>query len=161
MSSAAGSFVRNIESIIRRIIDPYVPAFEQATVTSVVGSPNRSVTVQRVGAASPDTAYARILGSYIPKVGDVVLCARAGVGVLVVLGQIASQCVDRYFVSAEQTGIGTEQNITHGLGVTPRFVFGAFTGGTTVTSMVEGAHDATNVKITVTSGAKFRILAFV
>ena len=64
------------------------------------------------------------------------------------------------FISTEQTGTGSSQNIAHGLARAPSVVTFLFTGGTVVTSVVEGTHDATNVVITVTSGAKFKILAW-
>lgn len=67
------------------------------------------------------------------------------------------------FVSTEQTGTGAEQNVAHGLAAVPTFVAvyptdtaPAITG---VYTMTEGAHDATNVKVTVTSGKKFKVLA--
>ncbi len=64
------------------------------------------------------------------------------------------------FVSTEQTGTGSAQNIAHGLGRAPSIVLFGFTGGTVVTSVVEGTHDATNIIVTVTSGAKFKILGW-
>lgn len=68
------------------------------------------------------------------------------------------------FVSSEQTGTGSAQNIAHGLSRPPSLVFiaptdtaPATTGAFTVT---EGAHDSTNVVVTVTSGKKFKVLAW-
>lgn len=68
------------------------------------------------------------------------------------------------FKSTEQTGTGSSQNVAHGLGATPGLVIvyptdtapsttGAYT-------MAEGSHDATNVVVTVTSGKKFKVVAF-
>lgn len=69
----------------------------------------------------------------------------------------------KLFISSEQTGTGSSQNIAHGLGVTPWKVFVAPTDLTPATvgsySVVEGSHDATNVVVTVTSGKKFKVLA--
>lgn len=69
------------------------------------------------------------------------------------------------FVSTEQTGTGAPQNIAHGLAATPTKVFVAPTDLTPATvgsySVVEGAHDGTNIVVTVTSGKKFKVLAFV
>jgi len=66
------------------------------------------------------------------------------------------------FLSAELTGTGAEQSIAHGLGAVPSKVF-AFITGTPATyaacTITEGTHDATNIKITVTSGYKFRVFA--
>lgn len=68
------------------------------------------------------------------------------------------------FISAEQTGTGAPQNIAHGLGVAPTKVFGAPTDTSPVTvgvyTMTEGAHDAANVIVTVTSGKKFKVMAW-
>lgn len=67
------------------------------------------------------------------------------------------------FISTEQTGTGSSQNIPHGLGSTPSAVFVAPTDLTpsTVGSYVimEGVHDATNVKVTVTTSKKFKVIA--
>ena len=68
------------------------------------------------------------------------------------------------FVSAEQTGTGAAQNVAHGLGVAPTAVLVAPTDLTPATlgqySAVEGAHTATNVVVTVTSGKKFKVFAW-
>jgi hypothetical protein len=76
---------------------------------------------------------------------------------------IASTAVSQYvFASAEQTGTGGAQNIAHGLGVIPSAVLISVTddnGGVGFT-VVEGAHDATNVVVTVTASAKYKVLAF-
>lgn len=64
------------------------------------------------------------------------------------------------FVSDEQTGTGSAQTIAHGLGVTPSKVIIVPTnvpsGGYAVT---EGTHGTTNVSVTVTTGAKFKVVA--
>lgn len=67
------------------------------------------------------------------------------------------------FVSTEQTGTGSPQNVAHGLGVTPTLVLIAPTDTAPATAgdytVTEGSHDATNVVATVTSGKKFKVLA--
>lgn len=67
------------------------------------------------------------------------------------------------FVSTEQTGTGSAQNVAHGLGVIPNQVLVSFTelpaglaGGADV---AEGSHTTTNVVLTVTNGLKFKVLA--
>jgi hypothetical protein len=68
------------------------------------------------------------------------------------------------FKSTEQTGTGSSQNIAHGLGVTPGLVIVEVTDTSPSTAgvytMTEGTHDATNVVVTVTSGKKFKVIAF-
>lgn len=68
------------------------------------------------------------------------------------------------FVSAEQTGTGAAQNVAHGLGVAPSKVVVAPTDLSPATvgqyTVVQGAHDATNVIVTVTSGKKFVVMAW-
>lgn len=64
------------------------------------------------------------------------------------------------FTSTEQTGTSASQNIAHGLGSTPSLVWWApsgLSGG--ACTFVPGAHDATNVKMTVTTGEKFYVFA--
>lgn len=65
------------------------------------------------------------------------------------------------FTSTEQTGTGSSQNIAHGLGSAPSLVWWAVSdsGATGIYTAVPGVHDATNVKMTVTSGVKFYVFA--
>jgi hypothetical protein len=64
------------------------------------------------------------------------------------------------FTSTEQTGTGASQNIAHGLGSTPSLVWWAPSGlSGNACTFVPGAHDATNVKMTVTAGEKFYAFA--
>jgi len=64
------------------------------------------------------------------------------------------------FVSTEQTGTALSQSIAHGLGVVPSKVLVSATdtvsGAFTIT---EGAHDATDVFVTMTTGIKYKVLA--
>lgn len=66
------------------------------------------------------------------------------------------------FISAEQIGTGAEQEIAHGLGATPAFVFIALTefGAAENPNVSEGTHNSTNVKVTVASATvKFKVVA--
>lgn len=69
------------------------------------------------------------------------------------------------FVSTEQTGTGAPQNIAHGLGVIPSQVFASPTDLAPATvgeyTVTEGAHDATDVIVTVTTGKKFKVMALI
>jgi hypothetical protein len=64
------------------------------------------------------------------------------------------------FKSSEQTGSGSAQNIAHGLAVTPSLVivYPADSGDNYVAT--EGSHTSTNVVVTVTTGKKYRVVAF-
>ena len=79
--------------------------------------------------------------------------------------QLAAGAVTRakmaLFISTVQTGTGSSQSIAHGLGVTPTNVFVTFTGTTAAQAVTEGTHTSTNVVVTVTSGATFKVLAIV
>ncbi len=67
------------------------------------------------------------------------------------------------FVSTEQTGDGSAQNIPHGLGVIPAGVLIVPTDTAPATvgdyTSVQGVHDATNVIATVTTGKKYVVWA--
>jgi hypothetical protein len=66
-----------------------------------------------------------------------------------------------YFKSTEQTGDGTEQSIAHGLGRVPALVIVVPTNSsdTTAYTFVEGTHTSTNVLVTATTGAKYKVIA--
>jgi hypothetical protein len=70
----------------------------------------------------------------------------------------------KVFVSTEQTGTGAAQNVAHGLGAVPAAVLVAPTDLAPATAGVytvtEGTHTSTNVVVTVTSGKKFKVLAW-
>jgi hypothetical protein len=65
------------------------------------------------------------------------------------------------FLSGELTGNGGVQATAHGLGSTPVLVYAIpsnLSGGAYVVTY--GTHDATNVEATVTTGEKYRMVAF-
>ena len=65
------------------------------------------------------------------------------------------------FVSGEETGTGSEQDVAHGLGRVPTTVFPTVTDSNNAADhvFVEGTHDATNIKIQVESGTLFKVMA--
>lgn len=71
--------------------------------------------------------------------------------------------ITRRFISSEQTGTGSSQNVAHGLGVTPSKVIVSYTDLTPATAgsanVTYGTHTSTNVVVTVTSGKKFIVEA--
>lgn len=66
----------------------------------------------------------------------------------------------KVFKSSDLTGTGAAQNVAHGLGVVPGLVmvYPADSGDNYVAT--EGTHTSTNVVVTVTTGKKFRVVAF-
>lgn len=68
------------------------------------------------------------------------------------------------FVSTEQTGTGSAQNVAHGLAAVPAAVLVVPTDTAPATvgvyTAVEGSHTSTNVIVTVTSGKKFKVMAW-
>ena len=81
-------------------------------------------------------------------------------GCLVKDGRAAALATAAMTTSAEQTGTGAPQTVAHAIGATPSMFWVSWTeipvGGCSSTSV---SVDATNVTLTVTSGAKFRIHA--
>ncbi len=71
--------------------------------------------------------------------------------------QVAGRAKSLQFVSATITGNGSEQATAHGLGATPDQVVIIPQVG--VTSISEGAHDGTDVNVTVNNGGTYKILA--
>lgn len=63
--------------------------------------------------------------------------------------------------NAEVTATGSAQSIAHGLGVIPSKVFIILTefASNISVDVLEGTHTTSNVVVTVTSGAKFKVLA--
>jgi hypothetical protein len=67
----------------------------------------------------------------------------------------------KVFVSTEQTGNNNPQSVAHGLGVTPPLVLVVPTGvGAGGFDIAEGAHDATNVVVTVSAGTTYKVFAW-
>lgn len=71
--------------------------------------------------------------------------------------------VTQKFVSSEQTGTGSAQNVAHGLGVVPKRVYVVYTDLTPATAgsvnVTYGSHTSTNVVVTVTASKKFLVVA--
>jgi hypothetical protein len=68
---------------------------------------------------------------------------------------------------ASSTGTGSEQSIAHGLGSTPALVVaiptaghdGSGSPGTSAGTVSYGTHTSTHIKVTVTEGCTFRVVA--
>lgn len=84
--------------------------------------------------------------------------------IMIRLGQSAGagSSLSAPFMSAEVTGNGSAQSTAHGLGVAPArvaIVLTEFASNLNV-DVAEGTHTTTNVVVTVTNGAKYKILAW-
>lgn len=71
----------------------------------------------------------------------------------------------KVFVSTEQTATGSAQDVAHGLGAVPSKVLICVTelpdaAAETGFDVAEGAHDGTDVKVTITATVKFKVLAW-
>lgn len=79
-----------------------------------------------------------------------------------ITGSAGSVASTGYFLSAQQTGTGSSQNIAHGLGVTPNLVFAIpdDIGGGGVFAVSYGTHTSTNAVVTFSNGQKYRVVVF-
>ena len=110
------------------------------TVTSGSGAPsatepNGSVYL-RTNGSSASTLYVRVSGAWVPT-------------------------SPATFLSAEITGDGSAQSTAHSLATVPTLVFAIpsdITGG--AFAVAYGTHTTTNAIATVTTGEKYRIVAF-
>lgn len=124
-----------------------------------------AVTTAKFAAGAVDSAALGALSVVAGKIatGGVSASAQFAAGV-VDAPALAASAVQAtkiaFFKSSEQTGTGSSQNIAHGLSTTPGLVMvlpsKVNAAGDT---FVEGAHDATNAKVTAASGAKYFVIA--
>jgi len=70
-----------------------------------------------------------------------------------------NRIAQRVYQSGVRTGTGAEETIPHKLVGKPQIVLVVPTGASPATSLVEGAHDGTNVKVTVNTGGTYKVLA--
>jgi hypothetical protein len=93
--------------------------------------------------------------------GDAALAAS---GALTIGAGAVTKAKAKVFFSTEVTGTGSSQNVAHGLGVTPTAVLVAPTELAADLAAgydcAEGTHTSTNVVLTITSGAKVKVLAW-
>lgn len=82
-------------------------------------------------------------------------------GCLIKDGRAAALATASMFLSAEVTGNGAEQDTAHGFGAAPTLAYAVFTElDGNAADIAHGTHDATNCKFTVTTGQKYRVVAF-
>ncbi len=116
------------------------------TITSGSGAPSASEPngslYLRTGGAATTTLYARVSGAWVAVTASALPAASV-------------------FLSAELTGDGSAQSTAHGLATVPALVFAVpsdITGG--AFAVAYGTHTTTNAIATVTTGEKYRIVAF-
>ena len=80
-------------------------------------------------------------------------------GCLIKDGRAALLATAAMFTSTEQTGTGSSQNVAHGFGAAPSMWWAVPTDTTAGWVVSAASQDATNISITVTTGAKFRVYA--
>lgn len=80
-------------------------------------------------------------------------------GCLIKDGRAALLATAGMFSSTEQTGTGSSQNVAHGFGAAPSMWWAVPTDTTAGWVVSAASQDATNISITVTTGAKFRVYA--
>lgn len=127
---------------------------------------NGSTEVFRVDGSGNVSATGTVDAGSAGFVGDIIAESTAASGVtvdgcLIKDGRAAALATAGMFFSAEVTGNGSEQSTAHGLGAAPSLCFAFFTeltGG--AADIASGTHTATNALFTVTSGEKYRIVAF-
>ena len=86
-----------------------------------------------------------------------------GVGTTQLAAGAVTKAKTAMFVSAERVATGVAENIAHGLGGAPSVVFVSVTdtaAQVTGYTVAEGAHDGTNVVLTVTTGVKYKVMAW-
>lgn len=66
------------------------------------------------------------------------------------------------FVSGVRVGTGAQESIAHGLGTAPTLVLASIqdTNNLATVAITEGTHTATNVLITVTNTASYKLIAW-
>lgn len=82
-------------------------------------------------------------------------------GCLVKDGRVAGLATASFFMSEPVTGNGAAQNTAHGFGTIPTLTYAVpvdLTGG--VYAVIHGTHTTTNCIFTVTTGEKYRVVAF-
>lgn len=82
-------------------------------------------------------------------------------GCLIKDGRAEALATGAMFLSSEVTGNGSEQDTAHGFGAAPSLAYAVFTElDGNAADIAHGTHDATNCKFTVTTGQKYRVVAF-
>jgi len=163
--------------------DPAIEDTFEVGSQSVTPISNNAVTTAKINNLAVTTAKINDLAVTTGKLDDLsvtsgkiaALAVIAGkIGPLAVTGaEIAASTIAasklRMFVSTVQTGTGAAQNVAHGLSVVPSVVIiipvgghdGAGAAGTQFPTIVEGVHTGTNVVVTVSNGATFKVFAMV
>lgn len=166
METSTGNLVAARQVPIRRKgrlwvrVEGTIAIGDRPHVRCATGSGGSIMGVSRAAAVAGETRDCTMIGQF--RSANITDPNGVNVAVLEVdmtgptqinMGELAS------FTSTEQTGTGSSQNVAHGLPGTPRLAWWALSDLTAATvgqvAVVPGAHDATNLKFTVTTGKKF------
>ena len=146
-------------------------------VTTVASGSTATFATEGIFTITKNTGFALAVGDavywddtnkYITNVASsnamIGLCTKAAAsGDTSVQVKLHGAPVSRKFVSAEQTGTGSAQNVAHGLGVVPTFGQIQYSDLTPATAgsvnTTYGTHTTTNVVVTVTASKKFYVIA--
>lgn len=144
--------MRETEGAAGALAADTISEFTAATGVTVDGTliKDGSVTTADAGSVTTNTIAEKTAASGVTVDGCLIKDGRA-----------AALATAAMFMSAEVTGNGASQDTAHGLGATPTLVYAIpsdLTGG--AFTVAYGVHDATNAKVTVTTGEKYRVVAF-
>jgi predicted RecA/RadA family phage recombinase len=146
-------------------------------ITTVASGATAAFATEGIFTITKNTGFALAVGDsiywddtnkYITNVASgnamVGLCTKtAASGDTTAQVKLTGSAVTRKFISTEQTGTGSAQNVAHGLGVIPAFVQIQYSDLTPATAgsvnTTYGTHTTTNVVVTVTLNKKFYVIA--
>lgn len=166
LTSGKGFYVVDGEGAAADNLDTMTGGVEGQEITIRPANASRAITLRDVSVSSASAD-----GIYTPAQKSVVLTQTNDFAVLKrgathwTLIAYKTQAADlgsarlKYFKSTEQTGTGSSQDIAHGLGATPALTWYSVTDAGSTYVLTEGTHDGTNLKVTVTSGKKFKAYA--
>ncbi|CAB4127208.1 hypothetical protein UFOVP75_84 [uncultured Caudovirales phage] len=126
-----------------------------------------TVEIMRMNGQTGAVTFSNAVKVTLPT-GSAISLAPGDVSTAELADKAVTKAKAAVFFSTLVTATGSSQNVAHGLGVIPAAVLvvpevgcdGAGATGTQMPAIAEGSHDATNVKVTVTAGAKVKILAW-
>lgn len=126
-----------------------------------------AVTEAKIGSGAVTEAKIGTGAVTVDKLGSLAVTGAKIAATTIDNGKLTNSTIQAgklsFFKSTEQTANGASQNVAHGLGRTPALVLVMVTelpaglaGGFDI---AEGAHDGTNVVVTITNACKYIVFA--